>query len=379
MQREGLTHHLQYFDFAEFYSSQAGLDRILAISKVQDDKREGQGSRLRDLSYLVIGRESRASDLRDKVYAMISLRPSTQDPDYRLGVVEVYCDVARTICENNLVNMLCCVQHPTNISGLPSWVPDWSQCRRSSTLGYEAPTDVTYSTPEDMPIQPTYSISEGTLSMAGCISGHIIRVSEIAGSDLTDAFDTSSMTHRFLFSAISLALDQAETLCTAIESSQARADLFTNFWETLIGGRDHELQGTDAHHPYARIFAMVLDTVRGRTPTFHGQPADNEMRLSPRDLSAPIYAQDWRKMQISFKAALEARKLAICTERDCLVLIPDSASVGDCIILLQGAWIPFVGRKLATGDWLLIGECYVHGLKVADAMRDQDLEKFDFV
>jgi hypothetical protein len=50
----------------------------------------------------------------------------------------------------------------------------------------------------------------------------------------------------------------------------------------------------------------------------------------------------------------------------------EGAASGDLIALLFGARTPFVLRKLESGNWRLLGECYVHGLMFGEAVRGMD-------
>ena len=50
-------------------------------------------------------------------------------------------------------------------------------------------------------------------------------------------------------------------------------------------------------------------------------------------------------------------------------MAPYSAHVGDLICVLFGGQTPFVLRKREPEGYLLVGECYVHGIMDGEAIR----------
>ncbi|KAH6949197.1 hypothetical protein DER45DRAFT_624455 [Fusarium avenaceum] len=82
---------------------------------------------------LQLHRWLRAKDPRDKVYGCLGISESTYDiePDYTVSTVECYIRVAfniitgsRSLDVFSALRRPCCIE--ANLSGLLSWVPDWS-------------------------------------------------------------------------------------------------------------------------------------------------------------------------------------------------------------------------------------------------------------
>jgi hypothetical protein len=79
---------------------------------------------------LVRSRTSDATDPRDKLYAVLGLVDEREDaglqPDYTLGVEEVYTRLAKTIITRS--QSLDCLGSAGLVRnhGVPSWVPDWT-------------------------------------------------------------------------------------------------------------------------------------------------------------------------------------------------------------------------------------------------------------
>ena len=118
------------------------------------------GKRLLDM--LVMSRHCKATDPRDKLYAILPLLDLSQErmlqqlsekalewrshqdedlnetalqltlevqPDYNLSPAHVFTDLSKSLMGTMGLDVLCSVSAPRNIVSLPSWVPDWSVCR----------------------------------------------------------------------------------------------------------------------------------------------------------------------------------------------------------------------------------------------------------
>ena len=57
-------------------------------------------------------------------------------------------------------------------------------------------------------------------------------------------------------------------------------------------------------------------------------------------------------------------------------LAPLGTAEGDRVCVILGCSVPFIERPTADG-WILIEECYVHGLTDGEAMDMEDVEVQD--
>ncbi|KAH8588301.1 hypothetical protein B0O99DRAFT_693587 [Bisporella sp. PMI_857] len=64
------------------------------------------------------------------------------------------------------------------------------------------------------------------------------------------------------------------------------------------------------------------------------------------------------------------------TEKGCMGLGPFTLLEGDTIMLVAGAYVPYVFRPAAAegGSWVLVGETYIHGIMHGEALQAGELE-----
>uniref|UniRef100_A0A8H7N8C9 Heterokaryon incompatibility domain-containing protein n=1 Tax=Bionectria ochroleuca TaxID=29856 RepID=A0A8H7N8C9_BIOOC len=102
-----------------------------AYVDTQDPTRHTMGYLLKTLYRTAVNdREPKATDPRDKIYALLGLAGDSESlriiPDYKKTVRDVYTEVVgKVIAKDGLSLLLTCRYNPS--SGLPSWVPDFRQ------------------------------------------------------------------------------------------------------------------------------------------------------------------------------------------------------------------------------------------------------------
>lgn len=78
-----------------------------------------------------------ATNPRDKVYGFLGLATENITPDYTKPVSEVYTDTARTLIEENgNLDVLRACLFTGSVADLPSWVPDWTVKEARSVGGF---------------------------------------------------------------------------------------------------------------------------------------------------------------------------------------------------------------------------------------------------
>ncbi len=75
----------------------------------------------------------------------------------------------------------------------------------------------------------------------------------------------------------------------------------------------------------------------------------------------------WAAFQRNFCSTKEGR----------MGLVPGAALKGDLIAIILGADVPFVLRTTSMGRYVLIGECYIHGIMKGEAIRGREAQLGD--
>ncbi|KAH8668562.1 heterokaryon incompatibility protein-domain-containing protein [Xylariales sp. PMI_506] len=300
----------------------------------------------RDLLQLLVGsRICKASDPRDKVYALLPMLDQVPDQievDYSKSVVQVYTDTARFLVTSvGNLDILACAQQdrnrkssdlqPSELSELPSWVPDWSQIIRTNwMIGYG---DLYH-----------------PLSADGRATGSDSNVAEVRQSRL--------LVVRGVEVDTIISMTNEDTII----SSKSTENVFAvnEFLGECSFYRDSLVNSPPAALlPEAPMWTPRTNEIRIHPPHWFayslGLPFENPNGFTDNDLIGPV-------MQF-----LACRRLAL-TSRGYIGIVPEGAKTGDAVCCLLGAKVPYVLRstkqetKLSTSSYRLIGESYIYGL-----------------
>jgi hypothetical protein len=144
----------------------------------------------------------------------------------------------------------------------------------------------------------------------------------------------------------------------------------------------------DNEEVFARLLLMD-DTYTGRNAILYSSPIEHPALAYRSALAA------WRQ-GLGYLAAMRAGKMdavqtfqmqatAVCpgrgfatTQGGYIGLVPPVAQAGDLVVVLYGATVPYIVRRVADG-YVLIGDAFVHGLMCGEALERRDLEAVDVV
>ena len=62
------------------------------------------------------------------------------------------------------------------------------------------------------------------------------------------------------------------------------------------------------------------------------------------------------------------------TKKGCTGLVPNASLQGDLVALFLGAAVPFVIRPIGVELFVLVGECYIHGIMNGEALQEEDVQ-----
>jgi hypothetical protein len=125
---------------------------------------------------------------------------------------------------------------------------------------------------------------------------------------------------------------------------QRRSPMPEAFYRTLVA--DRSANGGNPPSWYKRALEYAL--TNSGTGDVRLQRMINQSRST-------VTAELLRRVQ----SAIWNRRLVI-TDRGAFGLVPEKAQIGDEIMVLYGASVPVILRRLVSSYWL-VGECYIHG------------------
>jgi hypothetical protein len=148
------------------------------------------------------------------------------------------------------------------------------------------------------------------------------------------------------------------------------------FWRTLICNKTHN--GIAATPDYADYFDAL--TIRQRIAEEALESCSNEELLIIDDPSGAYERADRqsRNYRMALQNSMYTKSFCLTKELGMMGMVPGAAQVGDSIVVVAGSRVPFVMRRVSDGGqgtrWILIQECYVHGVMSGEYAQDAGIE-----
>ncbi|KAF2139255.1 uncharacterized protein K452DRAFT_337388 [Aplosporella prunicola CBS 121167] len=283
-----------------------------------------------------------STDPHDKVYALLGLveDDSAADihPDYSRPISEVFTEVAvKLIKYYNDLRILTDAQGPTQISGLPSWAPDWSS-KAVDPISGRRPLGLPDSdSPPIAEVLRTRSLSgsQAFLSIRGTKLGRIFTIGYIYDGKRPVADPYKLRSSYVLSSSYPNQLPRIE---------------FWSHWDELNHSNPPLL---DCDIPQA--FACTIQSSKMPIEESFGFPSDANNN----------YSKPCEKEIDDFKTAISSKTKShrLFATEETMGVGPADTEVGDVVYSLRGADVPFVLRPYEDG-FKLVGDCYVHPRKL---------------
>lgn len=337
---------------------------------------------------LAQARDAQASDLRDKIHGLLGVCKGNLT-----GIKVSYDDSMTATCfyraatvacieETGLLTMLCCIDHQSELEGLPSWVPDWSLSRQTESLGSNPNFGSNYIAagtlsrhlhskvaPLGLSLSCTIHPDGKTLSELGKVFDIVRDTSEVCSRpDITREDTLNSNQHVVAWA------NMAKT-CYPYPSG---CKLFDAFWRTLVANRNDD-GWQRSPSSYSEIFSLLLDESTGRCPSLPDQTySPRQLRPKGRgklelvNLATRAPGKLYQEILIALRRAMRNRRLGT-TEKGYLGLFPRQTKLGDVVCILSRCGVPFVLRKAEDGTFNVVGECYVHGIMGGEVVVMEDV------
>ncbi|KAJ9606313.1 hypothetical protein H2200_009274 [Cladophialophora chaetospira] len=320
---------------------------------------------------------SQAVNPRDMIYPFLSMAIDghTFDitPDYTAAVQTVYTDVAVAILRKGLVRLLGYGGMDKNITGLPSWVPDWTDLKQFTMAPGESAHTAFYA-------PSLYSASRGDWSP------------EFSPQDQP----TTIIVAALLFDTTSVVGDCYRK---SDEDATCRAD------ETVRSAKSIQYREEIPWVPFMYTFPKLCecygkayrpgDDVLWRTPILDVQPENPPGRYHPKRATAVAFA-GYRLLNESVKNGTASTKpsslgdvadlyatysipnivskRSFATAKGYIGMGPFDMNEGDVIAIIIGVEVPIILRESSDGTYQIVGEAYVHGIMDGEAMDDPNAE-----
>jgi Heterokaryon incompatibility protein (HET) len=282
-------------------------------------------------------RTSQATDPRDKVYALLHLaRDSRQaasegsfDPipvDYARSVESVYHDVAKfLLASTDRLDFLSYCRSKRKVSGLPSWIPDWSDTDR-----------------EPHPFLGSYSVTGSSSAIA-----------HINGLRLT--------ARGFQFDCVRILGDA----CKDSDFSRVSPSPTFQQWKELALD-SCKSNGVQQHQEDDFIRTLTSDRIRNNRLNdttlllFREAYRIWDARVSNEECNATSGARFGDLFQTldffySLQRATSKRRFFI-SEMGFMGLAPEDTQEKNLLVAFLGATLPFAVRKLKEDEYVMIGE-----------------------
>ncbi|KAK0649924.1 heterokaryon incompatibility protein-domain-containing protein [Cercophora newfieldiana] len=395
--------------------SEAAASSLIQMCYLREVFRAGGGGQhpLPMLEMLALSRDLGCTDPRDRIFALAAINESgDQMPkaDYSEANTtrQVFVNAAAGLLQGRTGALLLCYAGVRqSVKGLPTWAPDWTipiaqipvfQCRTFCAGGWS----------ESVPLG-VVDASQGTLKVEGIIYDRIVH--------LTEKLHRGMVTARIERSR--WARDQIVRLLK-LGNYPSGGSYMDALWRTLICNlnaperdkatalcnRGRSYIATDAPPALAHDFeawvradvsaakkeAQHWLALRSGTGGMTPPPTDpfvekawrREQNISEKDLNERDKVNIFKSLGRTFTGSktandrqesvrvyhdtiLRAGNLyrRLCTtEKGYIGVVPDEARVGDALLFIPRAPVPFVIREVGTEDesYWLVGDCYVHGL-----------------
>jgi hypothetical protein len=294
------------------------------------------------LEVLDNARDFLATDPRDKVYALLSMHSFAEqcrplDADYTKPAIQVFRDLTENIVKNSeSLNILSHVQHDKKIE-TPSWIPRWDK---------KTPTDVIntfdseWGTRYNDYMPPSFNKEYCSIAVIGIKFDSVVEVKKIDTERLVPLDFPHAGDDRLTFWRDEFSIDHT----SPSDSIRSHSMVFTVGKDSSLKRVNEKIRGASLQH-----FLSLVSKAN---------PPSSSLKSYPQDVHEFVVTVNHINKGWSFFKTIQGH---IGLGLDCLW-------IGDIVCILFGAGVPFILRP-EDDHYLLVGECYVHGIMDGEAIK----------
>lgn len=356
------------------------VGNAIVLSEAKEFIQKGGRLRLRDILFATM--MCGATNPRDKVYALRGICKDADNaaliPDYSKTVQQVYNETARyLLSESDPLRILGAagIGSARSVEGLPSWVPDWSP-------RVHAPLSAGYNAADKSEQSISISAVQNILTVAGMHADELKETGSVLANPAlvrsTHAESARNFIREYLW------YEEARILATESANNPYTdgKPLSEALWRTLVGGIiDHT---RPAPPEYGKYYQENM-TLRKETMHILERVAESENESLIQNDNSPVPREELaqrRKTDCDVRLASTFRPSSfaqtfLCNSPGFYWTCSGACYARRMICIFKGARVPFLLRQNAevgirgtsTQTYLLVGECYIHGMMDGEMME----------
>jgi hypothetical protein len=329
-------------------------------------------SRARTIVALLDGaRGQKATDPRDKVYALLGLVQNPMDkqvllPDYSptCSVEDVFIDAA-VYCLFQLHDLKVLSYKIATVFDLPSWVPDWTVWNRNVLRPAADHFCAGTATPPTLSLSPDRRM----LTLRGRVVARFARLAELTVSRLSGWLVSPNVDlNRAVFEANQTWLKEVQGMLTFAPdpylcTGQPRDEAFATTLICDTGRRGVRTTADDLGKCDDLLRCMSL-------------PFDLMIKSGVFDAGVLQRAQAF---QLNIQILCQGRRFCLTTAGE-MGWVPEEAEMADIVVLFAGSPDLHVLRCVSQARFCMVGHCYLHGLMHGEVSLDgPEMTKFSII
>ncbi|RDW58633.1 heterokaryon incompatibility protein-1 [Coleophoma cylindrospora] len=333
-----------------------------------------------------------ATDQRDKIYGLLGLAAECQDaskfpetllPDYDISISQLYQKVARFLLKRSRSLAMLTRARGTcgsltrrhrqyDLTGLPSWVPDWSDFRVSNRNIRTSLSWVDYkdtSKPARLGFPTQYNASAALeLNFHDTADTSVLRMSAIRIDNVVQAVSFNTENSSVLEFKEEFALSMTR-ICDKATSLFAGGDILswakrivqtTTAEQCRLGGRTWDQTLKDG---LAYLYTLLLDN-KAQLSLIISKSGDTKAMNSLQLLSDGGDPEEYAALARNFCFD----RSFIITATGCMGIGPSNTFIGDTVTIILGGGVPYIIRPKGA-SWVFVGESYIQGLMNGEAIQ----------